>query len=278
MEGRTQAIWFLLLCSCPHSRPVGNTGLGDGGQEDGLSWGWHPVLVCAVLQGGCQEESLPDKIRKRKRSQGRREKGDYRRLRLTLFFSKYYVQDSDRIAPFSLWLLANSLPPPLPAPSLHGSSSAMLLGFLRDWSDFYFLSWKKSHTLCGLCPEDAFPWYFPISTGGPYHRNWSCSGRNIHSGVGCEDKGWRKNRLLSWWDWCFCRKLHCPRLCLGGNHADGVNIHENPLHFVLNWSVVDLPCCINFYCTAKWLCYTYINIWLSFSYSFPLWFITRYWI
>lgn len=74
MEGRTQAIWFLFLCSCPHSRPVGNTGLGDGGQEDELNWGWRCMLVFSVLQGNCQEESLPDKIRKRKRSQGRRER------------------------------------------------------------------------------------------------------------------------------------------------------------------------------------------------------------
>lgn len=128
MEGRTQAIWFLFLCSCPHSRPVGNTGFGDGGQEDGLSWGWHHMLVCAVLQGRCQEESLCDKIRKRKRSQGRREKGDYRRLQLTWFFSKCYVQDSDRIAPFSLWLLANSLHP---TPLLF--MEAPVLCYLDSW-------------------------------------------------------------------------------------------------------------------------------------------------
>ena len=277
MEGRTQAIWFLFLCSCPHSRPVGNTGLGDGGQEDELNWGWRRMLVFSVLQGDCQEESLPDKIRKRKRSQGRRERvitegcgwpDSFQNVMHKILIELYHFPCGYCLTPCPLSL---SL-------FLHGSSSAMLLGFLRDWSDFYFLSWKKSHTLRGLCPKDTFPWYFPIPTGGPYHRNWSCSGRNIHGGVGCEDTRWRKNRLLSWSDWCFCRKLHCPRLCLGGNHADGVNIHDNPLHFVLNWRIVDLPCRINFYCTAKWLCHTYINIWQSFSYSFPVWFITRYWI
>ena len=41
----------------------------------------------------------------------------------------------------------------------------------------------------------------------------------------------------------------------------------------LNWSIVDLQCCVSFWCTAKWFRYTY-----SFSYSFPLQFITGCWI
>ena len=46
--------------------------------------------------------------------------------------------------------------------------------------------------------------------------------------------------------------------------------------FFFTWSTVDLPCCVNFCCTAKWLsCYTYIY---SFLYSFLFWFITGYWI
>ena len=47
------------------------------------------------------------------------------------------------------------------------------------------------------------------------------------------------------------------------------------------WSIVDLQCCVNFYCTAKWFSYTYIYIYIeierhSFSHSSPLWFITGY--
>lgn len=166
MEGRTQAIWFLFLCSCPHSRPVGNTGFGDGGQEDGLSWGWHHMLVCAVLQGGCQEESLPDKIRKRKRSQGRREKGDYRRLWLTWFFSKCYVKDSDRIAPFSLWLLANSLhPTPLSSWKLQCYVTWIperlvwfLFSFLKEIS---YLAWSLSWGCISLIFPHSYRW--PLS-------------------------------------------------------------------------------------------------------------------
>ena len=30
--------------------------------------------------------------------------------------------------------------------------------------------------------------------------------------------------------------------------------------FFFNWSIVDLPCCVSFWCTAKWFSYTYIDI------------------
>ena len=38
------------------------------------------------------------------------------------------------------------------------------------------------------------------------------------------------------------------------------------------WSIVYLQC-VNFCCTAKWVIHIY-----AFSYSFPLWFLTGYWI
>jgi len=44
-------------------------------------------------------------------------------------------------------------------------------------------------------------------------------------------------------------------------------------------NTVDLQCCVNFCYTAEWLFYQYIHIYTySFLYSFPLWFITSYWI
>ena len=46
----------------------------------------------------------------------------------------------------------------------------------------------------------------------------------------------------------------------------------NPLHLSV---MVDLQCCVNFCSMAKWFIYTYIH---SFSYSFPSWSITGYWI
>ena len=42
------------------------------------------------------------------------------------------------------------------------------------------------------------------------------------------------------------------------------------------WRIVDLHCCANFCCSAKWLSYTHIYI--LFSYSFPLWSIPGIWI
>ena len=33
---------------------------------------------------------------------------------------------------------------------------------------------------------------------------------------------------------------------------------EEHVHSLLNWSVVDLQCCINYCCTAKWFSYTLI--------------------
>ena len=51
-------------------------------------------------------------------------------------------------------------------------------------------------------------------------------------------------------------------------------------HFMLSiifyWGIVDLQCCVNCYCTAKWFSYTYTHIYI-FSYSFPLWFVSGYW-
>ena len=46
--------------------------------------------------------------------------------------------------------------------------------------------------------------------------------------------------------------------------------------FFFYWSIVDLQCCINFHCIAKWFNYT--DIYILFLYSFPLWFIIGYWI
>ena len=44
-------------------------------------------------------------------------------------------------------------------------------------------------------------------------------------------------------------------------------------YYYFYWSIVDLQGCVNFCCTEKWFRYIY-----SFSYSFPLWFITGHWI
>ena len=87
-----------------------------------------------------------------------------------------------------------------------------------------------------------------------------------------------KNLTCTWEDltWKFYDKLRekrplwiCPQPDTQATtllrSADNItDIHF--MYFFLNWSIVDLHC-VNFCCTATW-----------FSYSFPLWFIIRYWI
>ena len=61
--------------------------------------------------------------------------------------------------------------------------------------------------------------------------------------------------------------------------------------FLINWSIVDLQCCVNFFSTVvqqsdsvhRYIyiythIHTHIYMYISFSCSFPLWFITGYWI
>ena len=58
-----------------------------------------------------------------------------------------------------------------------------------------------------------------------------------------------------------------------------ISFSENCLFiagFFFNWSVVDLQCCVSFYCTTEWFRYIYYVC--SFSDTFPLWFIVGYWI
>ena len=38
---------------------------------------------------------------------------------------------------------------------------------------------------------------------------------------------------------------------------------ERTFFFFLNWSLVDLQCCVCFKCTAEWFSYTYIYIYIS---------------
>ena len=55
--------------------------------------------------------------------------------------------------------------------------------------------------------------------------------------------------LICWWIWlslCQCYTFFYKNL-------------------FFNWSIVDLQCCVNFWCTAKWFSYTYIYI---FSFIF----------
>ena len=79
---------------------------------------------------------------------------------------------------------------------------------------------------------------------------------------------------------CLKSPLTCTCLCLCSLAVFSTRIAlslpspptKNPTYSFLKkfyWGIVDLQCCVNFCCMAKWFTYTY---------SFPLWFITGYWI
>ena len=86
-----------------------------------------------------------------------------------------------------------------------------------------------------------------------------------------------QNRFLSW-DLRTTDLTHTPPPILQVRNPKprmtrSMNQSQEPAHsweqpclgpkfcFVLfNWNIVDLQCCVNFFCTAKWLSYTYIYI------------------
>ena len=51
---------------------------------------------------------------------------------------------------------------------------------------------------------------------------------------------------------------------------------------IVYWSIVDLQCCVSFWCMAKWFSCIYVSMCSSsllfsiFPYSFPLWFFTEH--
>ena len=61
---------------------------------------------------------------------------------------------------------------------------------------------------------------------------------------------------------------------LKGEIANNAKLVGNFYYFFLQ--LFELKYCINYYYTAKWLSYT--NVYIILSRSFPLWFITGYWI
>ena len=42
------------------------------------------------------------------------------------------------------------------------------------------------------------------------------------------------------------------------------------IYYFLNWSIVNLPCCVNLCCTAEWLSYTHIYILFYILYHYGL--------
>ena len=73
------------------------------------------------------------------------------------------------------------------------------------------------------------------------------------------------------WDFMTLRKL-----CVNPLHSN-TNFKLHFLKINSYWSMVDLPCCISFCCTAKWVSYTYTYI-HCFLDSIPIHVITEYWV
>lgn len=61
--------WFLFLCSCPYSRPMGNSVWGMEDKMMSSVWG-DTTCLCVLCYKGAAEESLPDKIRNRRGVRG----------------------------------------------------------------------------------------------------------------------------------------------------------------------------------------------------------------
>ena len=75
---------------------------------------------------------------------------------------------------------------------------------------------------------------------------------------------------------CLHSFSHCPAFIYGIHYAPKqLKIHRI-FFFFFYWSIVNLQCSVNYSHATKWFGYTRIS---SFKkYSFPLWFIIRYWV
>lgn len=111
-EPRIYDYYSCVLATSPHQWQWGTLALGIAGKK--INWIWDDtvcVCVCDAIRGST-EESLPDKIRKRERSRGRKKRGDCRRFYFR-FFSKHSIHDSRRVVTFALFPLGH---PPSPHP------------------------------------------------------------------------------------------------------------------------------------------------------------------
>ena len=71
---------------------------------------------------------------------------------------------------------------------------------------------------------------------------------------------------------CLLCLLHCGQILYPLSHQGSLSLEDQTnelclFFFFLNWTIVDLQCCINFFCATKWLSYTYILFNIHFHYG-----------
>ena len=139
------------------------------------------------------------------------------------------------------------------------------------YGKFHIISWFSQKSFVDFCqilmppaelrskltnkrPSDiSAGWYFHLSPWG----RWKWKNKDV-----CGNFAWLLvTRVTSLMNWIIVLKYYqenmASLLCV---LQIQLSTWYTFVSFFLNWSIVDLQCCVNYCCTAKWLSYTYICI------------------
>ena len=109
---------------------------------------------------------------------------------------------------------------------------------------------------------------------------WSGESFSSSSSSCCSQKG--PLGMEEWAQKCFTLLVPQPPRGLAAALPPIQPSNESQCPYLFCWSVVDLQCCVNVCCAAKWFHYIYFSILFSIFHIFQFfifsWFVTRYWI